>query len=50
MKALQLVAPSELAVVAFPAGEETLPVGRCEAVPLADPRLQSEDLIAGLYA
>jgi hypothetical protein len=44
------ISASDLAVVAYPAGEETLPVERCEAVPLADPRLQSEDFLAGLYA
>jgi hypothetical protein len=44
------ISASELAVVAYPAGEETLPVDRCEVVPLADPRLQSEDFIAELYA
>jgi hypothetical protein len=44
------IGPSELAVVAYPAGEETLPVDRCEVVPLADPRLRSQDFTAGLYA
>lgn len=44
------VGPSELALVAYPAGEETLPVDKCEVVGLTDPRLRSEDFIAGLYA
>jgi hypothetical protein len=44
------ISASDLAVVAYPAGAETLPVDRCEIVPLADPRLQSEDFIAELYA
>jgi hypothetical protein len=44
------ISTSDLAVVAYPPGEETLPVERCEAVALANPRLQSADFIAGLYA
>ena len=44
------VGPSELALVAYPGGEETLPVDQCEVVGLTDPRLRSEDFIAGLYA
>ncbi len=44
------VGPSDLAVVAYPAGEETLPVGRSEVVRLTDPRLRREDFVAELYA
>jgi hypothetical protein len=44
------IGPSDLAVVAYPAGEETLPIGRSEVVELSDPRLRTEDLIAQLYA
>jgi hypothetical protein len=43
------ISASDLAVVAYPAGEETLPVDRCEIVPLTDPRLRRQDFIAGLY-
>jgi hypothetical protein len=43
------ISASDLAVVAYPAGEETLPVDRCEVVRLTDPRLRSEDFTAGLY-
>jgi hypothetical protein len=42
--------PSDLAVVSYPADEETLPIGRSEVVQLTDPRLQSEDFVAQLYA
>ena len=44
------ISASDLAVVAYPAGEETLPVDRCEVVRLTDPRLRREDFIAELYA
>lgn len=44
------IGPSEFAVVAYPAGEETLPVDRCEVVRLTDPRLRREDFVAELYA
>ena len=44
------VGPSELALVAYPADQETLPVERCEVVGLTDSRLRSEDFIVGLYA
>jgi hypothetical protein len=44
------IRPSDLAVVAYPAGEETLPVGRSEVVRLTDPRLRSESFLAELYA
>jgi hypothetical protein len=40
----------DLAVVSYPVGEETLPVDRCAVVRLTDPRLRSEEFIAGLYA
>lgn len=44
------VSASDLAVVSYPAGEEALPVDRCQVVRLTDPRLRSEEFIAGLYA
>ena len=44
------ISASELAVVSYPAGEETLPVDRCDIVRLTDTRLRSEDFVAGLYA
>ena len=44
------IRPSDLAVVAYPDGEETLPVGRSEVVRLTDPRLRREDFVAELYA
>jgi hypothetical protein len=44
------IGPSDLAVVAYPAGEETLPVDRSEVVRLTDPRLRRADFVAGLYA
>jgi hypothetical protein len=44
------ISADDLAVVAYPAGEETLPVGRSEVVRLTDPRLRREDFIAELYA
>ena len=44
------IGPSDLVVVSYPAGEETLPIGRSEVVRLTDPRLQSEDFVAQLYA
>jgi hypothetical protein len=36
------ISASDLAVVAYPAGEETLPIGRSEVVPLTDHRLRRE--------
>jgi hypothetical protein len=44
------IGPSDLAVIAYPAGEETLPIERSEVVRLADPRLQNEAFVAQLYA
>jgi hypothetical protein len=44
------ISASDLAVVAYPAGEETLPVDQCEVVRLTDPRLRSQNFTAGLYA
>jgi hypothetical protein len=44
------VGPSDLAVVAYPDGEETLPVGRSDVVRLSDPRLRRADFVAELYA
>ena len=44
------IGPSDLAVVAYPADEETLPIGRSEVVRLTDPRLRHEDFVAGLYS
>jgi hypothetical protein len=44
------IGPSDLAVVAYPDGEETLPVDRSEVVRLTDPRLRREDFVAELYA
>ena len=44
------VQPSDLAVVAYPAGEEALPVDRSEVFRLTDPRLRREDFVAELYA
>jgi len=41
---------SDLAVVSYPADDETLPIARSEVVPLTDPRLRDENLIAQLYA
>jgi hypothetical protein len=43
------LAVSDLAVVSYPADDETLPEMRSEAVPLTDPRLLDEDFVAGLY-
>jgi hypothetical protein len=43
------IGPSDLAVVAYPAGEETLPIGRSQVVRLTDPRLRRADFVAGLY-
>jgi hypothetical protein len=43
------IGPYDLAVVAYPAGEETLPVGRCEVVRLTDPRLRGQDFIPRIY-
>jgi hypothetical protein len=40
----------DLAVVAYPAGEETLPIDRSEIVRLTDPRLRRENFVAELYA
>jgi hypothetical protein len=37
------ISADDLAIVAYPAGEETLPVGRSEVVRLTDPRLRRED-------
>jgi hypothetical protein len=37
-------------VVAYPDGEETLPVDRSEVLRLTDPRLRREDFVAELYA
>jgi hypothetical protein len=44
------ISASDLAVVAYPPGEETLPIGCSEIVRLTDPRLRREDFIAELYA
>lgn len=44
------ISASDLAVVSYPAGEETLPIDRCDIVRLTDTRLRSEDFVAGLYA
>ena len=44
------ISASDLAVVSYPAGEETLPIDRCDIVRLTDPRLRSDDFVAGLYA
>jgi hypothetical protein len=44
------ISASDLAVVAYPADEETLPIERSEVVRLTDPRLRREDFIAELYA
>jgi hypothetical protein len=44
------IGPSDLAVVAYPDGEETLPVDRSEVLRLADPRLRCENFVADLYA
>jgi hypothetical protein len=44
------ISASDLAVVAYPAGEETLPIDRSEVVALTDPRLRREDFIGELYA
>jgi hypothetical protein len=44
------IGPSDLAVVAYPDGEETLPVDRSEVVRLTDPRLRRDDFVAELYA
>jgi hypothetical protein len=41
---------SDLAVVSYPADDETLPIARSEIVPLTEPRLRHEDFIAALYA
>ena len=41
---------SDLAVVSYPANEETLPIARSEVVQLTDPRLRDADFIARLYA
>ena len=44
------IRPSDLAVVAYPDGEETLPVDQSEVVRLSDPRLRREGFVAELYA
>jgi hypothetical protein len=44
------IRPTDLAVVAYPDGEETLPVDRSEVVRLTDPRLRCENFAAELYA
>jgi hypothetical protein len=44
------IGPSDLAVVAYPDGEETLPVDRSEVLRLTDPKLRREDFVAELYA
>jgi hypothetical protein len=41
---------SDLAVVSYPADEETLPIARSQVVRLTDPRLRNGDFIAQLYA
>jgi hypothetical protein len=41
---------SDLAVVSYPAADETLPIARSKVVQLGDPRLRNEDFIAQLYA
>lgn len=46
---LQLTA-SDLAVVSYPADDESLPLLRSEAVQLTDARLRDDDFIAQLYA
>jgi hypothetical protein len=48
--AMVRIGPSDLAVVAYPDGEEALPIDRIEVVWLTDPRLRHEDFVAGLYA
>jgi hypothetical protein len=48
--AILRIGPSDLAVVAYPDGEETLPVDRSEVVRLTDPRLRREEFVAELYA
>lgn len=40
---------ADLAVVSYPADDQTLPETRSEAFPLTDPRLRDEHFIAGLY-
>lgn len=41
---------ADMAVVSYPADDETLPIGRSKVVPLSDPRLRNEDFVAALYA
>lgn len=40
---------ADLAVVSYPADDQTLPQARSEVFPLTDPRLRDEHVIAGLY-
>jgi hypothetical protein len=48
--ALVPLAAGDLAIVSYPADEETLPIARSKAVPLADPRLRDERFVAELYS
>lgn len=41
---------ANLAVISYPADDQTLPEARSEAFPLTDPRLRDEHFIAGLYS
>jgi hypothetical protein len=40
---------SDLAVVSYPADDETLPEARSKVFQLTDPRLRDQDFVAGLY-
>jgi hypothetical protein len=40
---------SDLAVVSYPADDETLPEARSKVFQLTDPRLQDQDFVAGFY-
>jgi hypothetical protein len=44
------IGPSDLDVVAYPDGEETLPVDRSDVVRLTDLRLRRDDFVAELYS
>jgi hypothetical protein len=41
---------SDLALVSYPADDETLPTARSKVFQLTDPRLQERDFVAGLYS
>jgi hypothetical protein len=41
---------ADMAVVSYPADDETLPIARSKVVRLSDPRLRDEDFVAALYA